>query len=232
MARFVDVGGCPVPTGSDFHLAVRYVALRVGTNPTTVYRGSEPEALRILHAHGKHSQGELRALAEAGRGAEAGIRGMPNREGESTHDLHAGGAFPGPRTRRIRDFQCGMDWPDAVVPAVIAAFAELSMGAFRPYPGSLNERQHVCCKHPPRFTSSKRIYVDPVRRGDKGTVVRHVQILCRRAGNYRGRVARRTGSCGPVLEKAIRATQRELGLKPDGVWGAKTDAAAVRRWGL
>jgi hypothetical protein len=231
LPRFVDIGGCPVPTGHEFDRAVRYAVRRVGVNPTTVYRGSEPEALRIMHAHGKHSQGELHALWAAGRAGEFGIRGEPNREGTSTHELRSAGIFSASLTARIPAYQCGMDWPDAVVGRVIEAFGDLDMGAFRPYPSSFNERQHVCCRRPPRFTPAQRIYLDPVKRGDKGEVVRHVQILCKRAGNYRGRVARRTGTCGPILVRAIKATQRELGLKPDGVWAPTTNARAEKRWG-
>lgn len=229
MARFVDVGGCAVPTAADMHLAVEYVMRRVGVAPTTVYRGNEPEARAILNRHGKHTQQQLWDASPAQRAAW-GVMGVPNPPGQSTHEMRAAGIF-GPPTAPIPAFKVGQDWPPEAVPAVIRAYAELGCDAFRPYPTSANERQHICCRRPPRFTMAQRLYVDPLGPGDKGELVRGVQILMRRGGFYRGSVAARVGTFGPALARAVKRFQGHVGLPADGVWGPKTDAAARRRWG-
>lgn len=232
MPRFVEIGGCPVPTGHEFDLAVRYVIARTGATPVTVYRGSEPSALRILHANGKHSQGEL-ANATAAQKAAWGIRGSANPEGGSTHDLHKGGAFPGNPTDPIPDYECGMDWPDWAVPAVIRAFSELGMGAWRPYPGSPNETQHVCCRKPPRFTTRQRLLVEPLKPRAKGEAVRAVQILLVRGGFLPADfdVAEKVGTYGPAMVAAAKRAQRKLGLTPDGVIGVRTFDRLQSRYG-
>ena len=61
------------------------------------------------------------------------FNGTPNAEGESTHDLHAGGAFADPRNRRIPDYQCGMDWREDRIEVVVDAFDDFESIDSRPW---------------------------------------------------------------------------------------------------
>jgi lysozyme len=233
MPRFIEVSGCPCP--AELAPFVREVMRRTGSAPVTIYRGSEPDALAILHAHGKHSQAELVALAAAGRGAEAGIKGTPNPAGQSTHELCSDGrAFPGPVGRRLDPTQCGMDWPDADVPRVIAEFAKLGCEPFRPYGASANESQHICCRaEGARLNILTRLRSDPINPGDRSEAVRTVQVYLVRARLLPQDfdVAERVGTYGPRMVAAVKEFQRRHTLDVDGIVGPKTFAALRRRFG-
>jgi GH24 family phage-related lysozyme (muramidase) len=233
MPRFVEIAGCPCP--AELAPFVREVMRRTGSAPVTIYRGSEPDALAILHAHGKHSQAELVALAAAGRGAEAGIKGTPNPAGQSTHELCSDGrAFPSPVGSKLDPMQCGMDWPDADVPRVIKAFEQLGCKPFRPYGASTNESQHICCRaEGGRLSVLARLRSDPISPGDRSELVRTVQVYLVRAGLLPQDfdVAERVGTYGPKMVAAVREFQRRHRLDDDGVVGPKTFAALRRRFG-
>lgn len=233
MPRFVEIAGCPCP--AELAPFVREVMRRTGSAPVTIYRGSEPDALAILHAHGKHSQAELCALAAAGRGAEAGIKGTPNPAGQSTHELCSDSrAFPGPVGRRLDPMQCGMDWPDADVPRVIAEFARLGCEPFRPYGASTNESQHICCRaEGARLNLLTRLRSDPINPGDRSEAVRTVQVYLVRAGLLPQDfdVAERVGTYGPKMVAAVKQFQTRHRLDVDGIVGPKTFAALRRRFG-
>jgi GH24 family phage-related lysozyme (muramidase) len=233
MPRFVEIAGCPCP--AELAPFVREVMRRTRSAPVTIYRGSEPDALAILHASGKHSQAELVALAAAGRGAEAGIKGTPNPAGQSTHELCSDGrAFPGPVGRRLDPMQCGMDWPDADVPRVIAEFAKLGCEPFRPYGASTNESQHICCRaEGARLSLLARLRSDPINPGDRSEAVRTVQVYLVRARLLPQDfdVAERVGTYGPKMVAAVKEFQRGHRLQIDGIVGPKTFAALRRRFG-
>ena len=233
MPRFIEIAGCPCP--AELAPFVREVMRRSRSAPVTIYRGSEPDALAILHAHGKHSQAELVALAAAGRGAEVGIKGTPNPAGQSTHELCSDGrAFAGPVGCKLDPMQCGMDWPDADVPRVIAEFEKLGCEPFRPYGASTNESQHICCRaEGGRLNILTRLRSDPINAGDRSEAVRTVQVYLVRARLLPQDfdVAERVGTYGPKMVAAVEAFQRRHRMKVDGIVGPKTFAALRRRFG-
>lgn len=206
-----------------------------GVAPVTIYRGSEPDALAILHAHGRHSQAELRTAWEQGRAAEFGIRGVPDLPGQSTHELRSDGrAFPGPVGRRLDPIQCGMDWPIASVDRVMAAFRRLGCAPTHPYGSATSEAQHVCCTAEGRLGAIARLRTDPIMAGDHSELVRTVQVYLVRARLLPEDfdVAERIGTYGPHMVEAVKRFQSEhRRLDVDGVVGPKTFAALRRRYG-
>lgn len=85
--------------------AAAYFALLVQDTHSTVnaiYRGEDAKA--ILHAHGKHTQGELYRELPAG---------VANPPGRSTHELRSDGvAYRGPIGRKLEWWQEGIDVND------------------------------------------------------------------------------------------------------------------------
>jgi lysozyme len=73
-----------------------------------------------------------------------------NRPGQSTHELFAGGAYRGPKTRPIRAWGCGLDWNDAAVDELIAAAKRRGWEMWRPYPAG-SERHHLNFRRKPKL---------------------------------------------------------------------------------
>jgi len=75
--------------------------------------------------------------------------------------------------------------------------------------------------------------VDPLKPGDHSPLVRAVQIYLRR-GRFLApgfRVARRIGTYGPNVVRAVRAFQRVAGIRVDGEVGEETFKELRRRYG-
>lgn len=223
MARFVEIDGCPVPVA--LAPAVREVKRRTGATLITCYRGEDPEALRILHRNGKHSQAELYAAWERGDAARLGILGTPNRPGQSTHELRSDGrAYRGPVGRRLLSWQCGMDWPDVAIPSVMRAFAQIGAVPVHPY-ASGSEFHHLNLRRAP-------VLFRPLRRGARGP---RVAILTHRLA-MAGYLPHATAVFDSRVDAAVRRFQsKHVGLAVDGVVGAVTwrnvqvAASAARR---
>lgn len=229
MARWVEIAGCPCPR--ELAPFVREVVRRTGVAPVTIYRGDDAEALRILHANGKHSQRELYDAALRGEGWRFGIRGTPNPPGQSTHELRSDGrAFPGPVGRALPEIQCGMDWPLWAISHVKAEFAKLGCRPIHPYPGT-TEAHHICCTRAGKLSPTLLLASDPLEPGDRDPLVKDVQVFMKRAGRYDGEIAEKVGTYGPVLGAIVKRWQREHDLTADGVVGPKTYAAMRRRYG-
>lgn len=60
---------------------------------------------------------------------------------------------------------------------------------------------------------------NPMKPGEKGERVKHLQRLLKLLGKYSGDI---DGSYGPKTTEAVKAFQRSVGLVPDGVAGHKT----------
>lgn len=140
--RYVIIDGCPVP-----RLLAKRIRLLKKEVPSarlqSCYRGKDAE--RLLHKYGKHSQAELYAAWVARRpGANPA-----NPPGRSTHELRSDGvAYAGPLGRKLAWWQCGMDFNDAAVPALIAAAAKRGWGLHRPYSAG-SEYHHLNFTHKP-----------------------------------------------------------------------------------
>lgn len=142
---YVVIDGCPVP-----RLLAKRIKLLKKDVPAarlqSCYRGND--AVRLLHKNGKHSQTELYA------GWVARRRGFnpANPPGRSTHELRSDGvAYKGvPAGGKLAWWQCGMDFNDAAVPALISAAAKRGWGLRRPY-SSGSEYHHINFTHKPRI---------------------------------------------------------------------------------
>lgn len=66
------------------------------------------------------------------------------------------------------------------------------------------------------------------RSGLDVAAVTRLQTELQRLGYFHHAV---TGWYGPVTSAAVRSFPRESGLKPDGIWGARSAAALARRLG-
>lgn len=85
MARnFYVIDGCPVP--KDVAPYIYLILRRAGVTASSIYRGNDPEARKLMHAHGKHTQQELWDASPVQRAAW-GVTGIPNRPGNSQHEL-------------------------------------------------------------------------------------------------------------------------------------------------
>ena len=60
---------------------------------------------------------------------------------------------------------------------------------------------------------------NPMKPGEKGERVKHLQRLLKLLGKYSGDI---DGSYGPKTTEAVKAFQRSVGLNPDGDAGTKT----------
>ncbi len=226
---YIEVGGCAVrPVRDAAGHPLRHGRTRA--TPSSIARTDTPTKVRrILNAHGKHAGAARERHPGATR--RVGVMGTPNAANTSTHEERAAGIFAESLTARIPAYQIERDWPPEKVSAVIAALDELGMDAFRPYPTSRFERQRVCGRKPPRFHAVSAHLRRPrqARRQGRRRAAR-ADPLPARQQLRRHRVAKSRHLRHRALRaETIRATQRELGLNADGVWGANTDAAAVRR---
>jgi len=209
VARYSTIAGCPVPT--DLADPVRQVIARTRQEPTSVARCNDRECLAILHAHGKHSQQEIWDAYVQGRGAEFGIVGTPNRPGRSTHELRSDGvACRGPVGRRLAGWQCGMDWPDASIPQVMAAFRAIGCVPIHPY-ASGAEHHHLNLAKAPKLPLE-------LKRGDRGP---RVWLLTHRMA-VAGLLPHSGLFFSLHVEEQVRAFQHRIHLAPDGVVGPVT----------
>lgn len=126
MSNFRIIQNCPCPERIAPYIAV----ITAGSTVNSIYRGSD--AASILHAHSKHTQREIHEM----------YPGISNPEGQSTHDGHKGGAYPGRPTDRAEWWMQGWDVNDGDVERVIAAVHRRGWKVFRPY--------HVNFAAPPR----------------------------------------------------------------------------------
>lgn len=100
-------GGSPCPASIAPYWA--RVEHKAGVYDSSAYRGDDPAARPILHAHGKHTQRELSEAAPAQRAAW-GVTGNPNRPGTGTHELRSDGhARKGPPGRKLAEWQQPVD---------------------------------------------------------------------------------------------------------------------------
>ena len=60
--------------------------------------------------------------------------------------------------------------------------------------------------------------------GDRSPEIIKIQKFLKRKGYYKGKIGKKTGKIGQKTYEAIKAFQKANGLKPDGVWGPKTNA--------
>jgi len=125
--------GNPCPDRIAPYIAV----ITAGSTVNSIYRGSD--AASILHAHSKHTQAEIHRMYPS----------TSNPEGQSTHDGHKGGAFPGRPTDRAEWWMQGWDVNDGDVERVIAAAHRRGWEVFRPYPRGA-EFHHLCFAVQPR----------------------------------------------------------------------------------
>lgn len=137
--RFLVIDGCPCPASIAPYV---YVALRdAGQTASSIYRGEDARAL--LHAHGKHTQGEIHELYPA----------ISNPGGRSEHELRSDGyGNPGPVGRRLEEWQVGVDSgtnDHAAKMRVHHAAARHGWKIRHPYPRGV-EGHHWCFAERPR----------------------------------------------------------------------------------
>lgn len=141
------IQGCPCPERIAPYIAV----ITAGSTVNSIYRGSDAAA--ILHRHGKSTQAEIHRA----------YPGISNPEGQSTHDGHRGGAFPGRPTDRAEWWMQGFDVNDGDVARVKAAAHRRGWEVFQPYPRGA-ERHHVNFVAPPRPSSiAQRLRLNFIR---------------------------------------------------------------------
>lgn len=95
--KFKVVDGCPCPASIAPYVA--RVLKRAGTPASSIYRGDDPAARRILNARGKHTQRQLKEASPAQRRAW-GVTGEPNAPGFSEHELRDRSGRPTPEWRQ------------------------------------------------------------------------------------------------------------------------------------
>lgn len=98
--KFVVIDGCPCPY--DVAPYVYLVLRRAKQTAASIYRGDDPDAAKILHRHGKHTQREIHA--------DPTYANISNPAGRSMHDLHSDGvAKLGPVGRVLEPWEVGVD---------------------------------------------------------------------------------------------------------------------------
>jgi hypothetical protein len=140
MSRFRVLDGCPCPA----QIAAYFAILRqdTGCRFNSIYRGSDPQAVRILHAHGKHTQAELyRTLP----------KGVANPPGYSSHEGFSDGnsIFRTRRGEKLEWWQQGIDVDDHYVKAMKLAAARRGWKLVQPYPSGV-EYHHLCFARKPK----------------------------------------------------------------------------------
>ena len=123
--RFLVIDGCPVPR--DVAPYIYLVLRRAHQGANSIYRGTDPEAVAILHRHGKHTQAEIHRLMPA----------ISNPPGRSEHELRSDGvARPGPVGRHLEPWEVGIDsGTDAASDKgrIVRAAAHYGLSAGHPY---------------------------------------------------------------------------------------------------
>jgi hypothetical protein len=123
--KYLVINGCPVPR--DVAPYVYLVLRRAHQTANSIYRGTDPEAVAILHRHGKHTQAEIHAMMPT----------ISNPAGRSEHELRSDGvARPGPVGRHLDPWQVGIDsGTDSShdKDAIVRAAAHYGLVASHPY---------------------------------------------------------------------------------------------------
>lgn len=205
--KLEDIAQCAVPTA--LAEPIRKVMALTHVEPTSVCRS--PEAAFILNKYGKHTQQQLWDASPAQRVAW-GVIGTPDRPGTSTHECRSDGiAYVGPAGRRLRDWQCGMDWPNASIPKVMEAFRKLGMVPIHPYASGL-EYHHINLVKQPQW-----LFL-PLKLGNRGL---WVYVLSSRLQKL-GYLKKRSGHFDLTMRQAVVHFQQQHRLTPDGVVGVHT----------
>lgn len=214
--KYEIVTGKPVPRA----LAAELRALQSATGATLTSCARNQAAVNWARGKGYalSSQKELWDLYLAGRGNPA------NPPGYSTHEFRSDGvAFAIPRGWPIRYWMVGQDWGDGYhARAVCAAARKRGWVATITYPTNPREQHHVNFRKEPVLKVFRNL-----KRGSKG---RRVRKLRKRLGyvhdpNTHKPYIHKPGDhkyFGEVTEKAVKAYQRDHGLKPDGIYGYHT----------
>lgn len=123
--KFLVINGCPVPR--DVAPYVYLVLRRARQTASSIYRGTDPEAVAILHRHGKHTQAEIHRM----------LPSISNPPGRSEHELRSDGAArPGPVGRHLEGWQVGVDSGSnspSNKAAIREAAAHYGLSASQPY---------------------------------------------------------------------------------------------------
>lgn len=156
-SKYLVINGCPCPY--EVAAQVNIVLRTADQAATAIYRGSDPPAVKILHAHGKHSQPELYAVSIHGPVSARVAMGLPpggggvNRPGESEHELKSDGVGKdGPVGRDLPPRQVGVDSGQNTAhdrAAIEAAARRYGWVAHHHYDAA-NETHHWCFDAPPR----------------------------------------------------------------------------------
>lgn len=207
------------------------VVAKVRDQPISVYRGSD--AAPILNRHDKHTQPQIWQAYLNGTAASIGVIGIPNRPGRSTHECRSDGvAYRGPVGRKLDDWQCGMDWPNNSIGAVMAAFRSFGERPFHPYASGV-EYHHVNLLAAPKVANSfLPLHPGQVHRWHVSSGL-FVFILTTRLKNC-GYLKQRTSTFDGHVEQAVKNFQKQHHMTVDGIVGDHTwtSVKAAERWCL
>lgn len=141
--KFLVIDGRPCPASIAPYV---YLVLRgAAQHASAIYRGDDPAAKAILHAHGGHTQRELANATPAQRRAW-GIKGIPNRPGFSQHELR--NQWGQPIAEWKQGVDSGGDDREAKM-AINNAARRLGWKTEHPYKSGL-EGHHWCFAERPR----------------------------------------------------------------------------------